>query len=201
MTSKALAAGSILVLASALAACHHESDGVVHGADGHDTLIVPLHVAAHASAVPSVAIGADFTLDPVEAALEGTDIGANKDQGVAVRGQGTTPVDFMNQVLATEMQTCGVTLGPATAGRHIRVRLTRFFVDEENTYHGEVAGTVEVRDADGKVLNSHVVSGRASQWGRTLSADNYVEVLSRAAFDFAKNMVSDKELFTAAPAQ
>jgi hypothetical protein len=195
MIRKALFTAPLLILTLAASGCHHESDGVVAGPDGKSTLIVPLHVSAHASTLGSVAIGPDFTIDPVEADLQEKAIGSNQNEGVEVRAVGSTPADFMNQVLQMQMQTAGVTLGPATAAHHIHVRLTRFFVDEDNTYHGEVAATVEVRDADGKVVTTHAVSGRSNQWGRTLSADNYSEVLSRAAFDFAKNMVSDKELF------
>jgi hypothetical protein len=196
MIPKALLPASLLVLAAT--ACHHDMDGSVQGPDGMYPLDVPLHVAAHPPTVAIVAIGSDYTVDPVEEDLQQNFIGLNKEQGVEARATGPTPAQFMDRIVQQEMEACGVSLGDATAGHHIHIRLTRFFVDEDNTYNAQVAGTVDVRDAAGKVLASHSITGRAKQWGRSLSADNYAEVLSRAAFDFTKNLVSDKDLFAGA---
>ncbi len=102
-----------------------------------------------------------------------------------------SPGDFVGKVVVNQFAVSGVktVADVASANRVLRLRLTRFFTEEGGTYQSEVAATAEVRGLDDKVLFSFAVTGSAKKWGSSLEADNYNEVFSSAAFDFAKNLV------------
>jgi len=56
-------------------------------------------------------------------------------------------------------------------------------VEEREEYRGRVALALTVNDAAGKQVWSGQVVGRAKTWGRSYSAQNYLEVLSNSLLD------------------
>jgi len=73
-------------------------------------------------------------------------------------------------------------------------KVTRFMVDEAETYRGAIAMLVTVQDAKGKQLWSGVVTGESKRWGRSYKADNYMEALSDAYVRAATAFVTDPKL-------
>jgi YajG family uncharacterized lipoprotein len=187
------AAARVAPMLFALAGCHRVG-GIATGPDGHGMLKVPLYVAAQPMAVGSLALESGFALDPVFDERQEKTIGIDREEDVELYAAEQTPAALVDQVVRIQMEACG--LRP-TAGAPVRIhiRLTHFHAEEDRLYRGEVAATVEVRDASGKILNSRTIGGSSRSWGRTLSRENFAEALSSAAFDFAKNMLQDKNLF------
>jgi hypothetical protein len=106
-----------------------------------------------------------------------------------------SPADFVRTALARELAEAGLAVPPRedAANFVLHMRLVHFFVEEGNTYHGDVRATVEVRDASGAVKFGAAISGTAVQWGRSLSDENYREVLTRASLDLTKNLLENAQ--------
>lgn len=122
-------------------------------------------------------------------------IGENREQGVdptRIESAGGTPTRYVGDALRVELGHAGFTLvqSPRDATLVLITRLTTFFVSEKEDYRAEVAARVELRDAAGKVLFEGRVIGSKSQWGRSLTAENYREVLAKATVDFVGNLVT-----------
>ena len=85
------------------------------------------------------------------------------------------------------------------AERVLKLRLTRFFVEESNKPVGSVY-TAEARlafvltDGSGRLLAEGAGSGVAHRYGRARSADNCNEVLSDALQEAFANVLSDSRL-------
>jgi hypothetical protein len=74
------------------------------------------------------------------------------------------------------------------AQRVIDISLTRLWVAEKNTFDAAVVTQVEVKDKDGKVLDSQSFKGTATRWGSSYSADEYRKAVSDAVVELLKNM-------------
>jgi hypothetical protein len=111
------------------------------------------------------------------------EIGRNVENATPIpvyAGSDKAPADFVHDVLEEELKNFGVELTdtPEAADRMIAVDLTKFWVEEGNNYVAEVKGTARVRDKSGKELWKGTVGGDGRTFGRSLSAENYNEVLS-----------------------
>ena len=121
-------------------------------------------------------------------------IGVNVEHApIPVVSADVSPAEFLRHAVERELADAGLALvvREDAANFVLRVRLIRFFVEEGNTYHGEVRAAFELHDASGVVLYGAAVSGEARQWGRSLSEENYREVFTRASLDATKNLLED----------
>ena len=75
--------------------------------------------------------------------------------------------------------------------------LRRFFVTERDTYEGEVSLMVTLKSPSGALLWEGIVSGSATRWGRSYSADNYCETLSDSTFDAAAHFLQSSAFVAA----
>jgi len=88
------------------------------------------------------------------------------------------------------------------ADRQLRLRLTRFNVNETNkavgsTYSAEVQFAFVIADGDGRALAEGAASGTANRYGRARSGANCAEVLSDALKDAFMNVLADTTLQSA----
>jgi hypothetical protein len=189
--SRLFASVLALPLCVGAVACHHLSDV------RPPNLAVQLHVSGNPDAPDAVHYSPALKLyvEPVvDERDDKTRIGVNNERAPEVpilASPEMAPGAFVGQIVVSQFATSGVKTVPdvASANRVLRLRLTRFFTEEGGTYQSEVGATAEVRGLDDKVLFSFAVTGSAKKWGSSLEADNYNEVFSSAAFDFAKNLV------------
>jgi hypothetical protein len=181
-----------IVLAAASAGCFHAPRPTV--------LSIPLDVAASPDQLPVVHYSESLRLYVMPVADERSDkdhVGANKesDPAVPVVAAKTQPTDFVARIVSSELSSGGVKIAsdPGGANRALRIRLQRFYTEETGTYASEVTAVAEVLDDKQQVVFSATVTGTGKQWGRSLNADNYDEVFSRATFDMAKNMLTQPD--------
>ena len=94
--------------------------------------------------------------------------------------------------LASELRAAGLVVAEGTpAVHHIQVTLERFWVEEEDTYLGEVRLRVVVLDGSGQVKGDALVSGISKRWGRSLSQENYQETFDSALRDAIEKLFQD----------
>jgi hypothetical protein len=73
----------------------------------------------------------------------------------------------------------------------------RFFVEETDTYKGDVLLHVTVTSHDGKTLWDGNTSGAASTFGRSYKAENYYEVLSNSLIDATTTLLKNHDFVQA----
>jgi hypothetical protein len=77
------------------------------------------------------------------------------------------------------------------AQRIIDVSLLTLWVAEKNTFDAVVVTHVEVKDKDGRVLDSQGFKGAASRWGTSYSPEEYRKAVSDAVVELLKNMFNN----------
>ena len=110
-------------------------------------------------------------------------------------------IGYVTDTLHDVAEKWGLTLD-RRADRVLKLRLTRFSVDEDNKPVGSVY-TAEARlgfvltDAGGRVLAEGAASGVAHRYGRARSEDNCNEVLSDALQEAFANVLTDARVRSA----
>lgn len=110
----------------------------------------------------------------------------------------TAVLPYLSDTLTQVTADWGLKVEPS-ADRVLKLRLTRFFVDESNkavgsVYASEVKVTFTLEDGGGKRLMDGAASGSAHRYGRARSGDNCNEVLSDALKETFANVLSDPRL-------
>ena len=77
------------------------------------------------------------------------------------------------------------------AQRIVEGSLMNLWVEEKSTFDAAVVVQVEVKDKDGKVLDSQGFKGTASRWGSSYSPEEYRKAMSDAVVELLKNMFSN----------
>jgi hypothetical protein len=95
---------------------------------------------------------------------------------------GSDPVEFFRQTLATQLKRAGLTVvdDQSQADRVIDGELTRFWVEEGNSYKADVVARIRVTDKGGMRRWEGDVVGQGETFGRSLSPENYRQALSDA---------------------
>jgi hypothetical protein len=95
---------------------------------------------------------------------------------------GTDPVEFFRQTLASQLKSAGLNVvdDPSQADRIINGELTRFWVEESNSYQANIAASIRVSDKSGMAIWQGAISGKGETFGRSMSTENYRQVLSDA---------------------
>jgi hypothetical protein len=80
--------------------------------------------------------------------------------------------------LSALLRQAGVPVVTDHADLVVSGKVTRFMVEEKDTYQGTVALDLTVKNAKGKQLWSGLVTGEGKRWGRSYKEENYMEALS-----------------------
>ena len=100
--------------------------------------------------------------------------------------------------LSNQLREAGVPVVAEGADLVVSGEVTRFMVNEGETYQGGVVLNLKIKDAKGKVVWSGLVTGGAKRWGRTFKEDNYMEALSDSLVRAFAAFVADPKLSPAA---
>ena len=123
-------------------------------------------------------------------------VGENLEEKDPVAVQtGDDPTEFVKTHLGDLLTKAGLQVA-SEGGPSDRVLLTElhtFWVKETNTYESEIRATFVVQDRGGKQLWKGTINGTSERFGRSLSAENYQEVLSDAMVDLVQNLLSNQK--------
>ena len=123
-------------------------------------------------------------------------VGENLEEKNPVAVQtGDDPTAFVRTHLGDLLTKAGLQIAPegSQADRVILTELHTFWVKETDTYESEIRGTFIVQDRTGKQLWKGTMNGTAKRFGRSLSAENYQEVLSDGMVDLVQNLLSNQK--------
>lgn len=79
------------------------------------------------------------------------------------------------------------------ANRVLRVKLLKLWIQEDNTYNGELRVRVQVVDPSGTVLADVLAVGTAKRFGRSLSVENYQETIESMLQNMMENLFQNVE--------
>ena len=122
-------------------------------------------------------------------------VGENHEQATPRPVTTADPVgDFVTRHLEQLFAQAGYPAGGANADRVISGEVSKFFVNEKDTYSGSVVLNVTVSDRTGKVLWRGTAWGANETFGRSYHLDNYQQVLSDSLIDAANNLLKSPAL-------
>ena len=104
----------------------------------------------------------------------------------------SSPTEFVRAVVAEQFNNNGVTVVASADGADavLAMTLNRFWAQESPNYDAQVVLAVEVRSRSGAALWSGTASGHDGTFGRSLSAENYQQVLSNAVVNAVSGLVA-----------
>ncbi len=185
--TKVLAAGALLVLSGCAADSRPSS------------LTVPLEMRPSQTEVGQLSIPGPALrvyIEPVDDnRTNKNQIGENREQEypVPVYAGSRSPAEWLHDSVEREMRTAGLNIvnDPATADRRVRLTMTEFWAEESPTYKARITARAEVRDATGKSLWTGLIHGDDGTVGRSLSVENYQQVLSNAVIGASRELVAN----------
>jgi hypothetical protein len=104
----------------------------------------------------------------------------------------TTPDDvpaFVTGHMKEIISATGITVADSAPTRILKTELKQFYVEETDTYKGDVRMVVTLTDASGKSLWNGTTGGSATRFGRSYKAENYYETLSDSLIEAVFNLV------------
>ena len=104
----------------------------------------------------------------------------------------SSPTEFVRAAVAEQLKNDGVTVVPSADGADavLAMTLNRFWAQESPNYDAQVVLAVEVRSRSGATVWSGTASGHDGTFGRSLSAENYQQVLSNAVVNAVSGLVA-----------
>lgn len=109
-----------------------------------------------------------------------------------------TTADPVGAFVAQHLQQLFVQAGYPSAGanaeRVVSGEVSKFFVNEKDSYSDSILLNVTVSDSNGKVLWQGTVWGANDTFGRSYHLDNYQQVLSDSLIDAANNLLKNPAL-------
>ena len=120
-------------------------------------------------------------------------IGQNREEQTP--RQVTTPDDvsaFVTNRVKSLIAVAGIKVVDSGGTAILKSELRRFFVDETDTYQGEVILRVTLTDPEGKILWSGLTSGAAARRGRSYRADNYYQTLSDSLVGAVQQLIQNR---------
>jgi len=128
-----------------------------------------------------------------------TEIGRRVDRGEVLAVTTRTDVaEWCTQQLRWALGRQGFALEAEKPTILVSGEVTRLEVVEEGMYHGHAALKLKVSAPDGRVLWEGTATGKSTRFGRTYSAENYVDAAG-GALESAVGELLDDEGFAAAP--
>lgn len=145
-------------------------------------------------------IGADQTIAiTIEDARQGelSRIGTNTEEATPVPIHETPPgavKDLVVSSLKKELTELGAkVVDSASADRTLQVSLIKFWIEEDNTYNGDLRVRVTVVDRAGAARGSVLATGASKRFGRSLSAENYQETIENMLQDMMSNLFQNED--------
>jgi hypothetical protein len=185
---------AVLGLGAGLAGCRHQADAMtvpMRWADAPSDLRI--YPASGVELMKQHAISLQpFTDEREDKVAVGMNVENNHKAPVSTKDDVAA---FLTGRFAEVLHANGVESGAANADRVISVAVQRFYVMESNLYEGDVALSVTVADAGGRVLWHGVVEGKSKRFGRSFAADNYQESLTSASIEAFKNLGEKPDFF------
>jgi hypothetical protein len=103
--------------------------------------------------------------------------------------------EMIQRALAAELQGLGLQIvAPQQARRVIRVYLINLWIQEDNTYNGEVRARIMVLNPAGQMLSDGVFVGSSKRFGRSLSVENYQETLTSMTREIIENWLETESV-------
>ncbi|MBV8779936.1 MAG: hypothetical protein JO353_00930, partial [Phycisphaerae bacterium] len=106
--------------------------------------------------------------------------------------QNVSPSTYVHDAVVSQLRSNGINVvdSPEEADRVLKLTLVRFWVVENPNYHGVVQLNGSLTDRNGaNLLWNGGSEGDDSTFGRSLSAENYNQVLSNATSKAAANLL------------
>jgi hypothetical protein len=95
--------------------------------------------------------------------------------------------DHMKQIILAS----GINVVDGGATHMLKAELKQFFVEEIDTYKGDVRMVVTLTNASGKSLWTGTTGGSAQRFGRSYRAENYYETLSDSLIEATYSMLKN----------
>jgi hypothetical protein len=106
----------------------------------------------------------------------------------------TTPDDvsaFVTDHMKSLIARAGINVVDSGGTATLKGEIKQFFVDENETYKGDVVLRLTLTNPSGKVLWTGTTGGSANRFGRSYKAENYYETLSDALIDATYHLLQD----------
>ena len=106
----------------------------------------------------------------------------------------TTPDDvsaFVTDHMKSLISRVGIDVVDSGGTAMLKGEIKQFFVDETETYKGDVRLRLTLTNPAGKVLWTGTTGGAASRFGRSYRAENYYETLSDSLIEATYHLVQD----------
>ena len=117
-------------------------------------------------------------------------LGENKEKGTPriITTSDDVPAfvtDHMKQLISG----AGINVVDSGATHVLKAELKQFYVEEIDTYKGDVRMLVTLTNASGKAVWTGTTGGNATRFGRSYKAENYYETLSDALIEATYNLI------------
>lgn len=96
---------------------------------------------------------------------------------------------FVNDNLTRLISGTGLTEVDSTSAVLLKAEVLEFFVEETETYNGDVRLKVTLIDPSGTSIWTGIISGASTRFGRSYRAENYYETLSDSLVEAVKNLM------------
>jgi len=106
----------------------------------------------------------------------------------------TTPDDvsaFVTDHMKSVISGAGINVVDSGGTAILKGEIKQFFVDETETYKGDVRLRLTLTNPAGKVLWTGTTGGAVSRFGRSYKAENYYETLSDSLIDATYHLLQD----------
>jgi hypothetical protein len=120
-------------------------------------------------------------------------LGENKEKSVPriITTADDVPM-FVTDHMKQLMSSAGINTVDSGGTHVLKTELKQFYVEESDTYKGDVRMTVTLTNAAGKAVWTGTTGSSAQRFGRSYKAENYYETLSDALLDAAGRAMSDE---------
>ena len=117
-------------------------------------------------------------------------LGENKEKSTAriITTSDDVPA-FVTEHMKQIISAAGITVVDSGATHVLQAELKQFYVEEIDTYKGDVRMAVTLSSAAGKPVWQGITSGSASRFGRSYKAENYYEALSDSLIEATNNLL------------
>ena len=106
----------------------------------------------------------------------------------------TTPDNvaaFVNEHLNQLISGTGLTEVDSAGSLILKAEILQFFVEETETYNGDVRLKVTLIDRSGNPVWTGITSGAATRFGRSYKAENYYETLSNSLIEAVRHLMQN----------
>jgi hypothetical protein len=97
----------------------------------------------------------------------------------------TFVTEHMKQLIANS----GINVVDSGGTHVLKAELKQFYVDESDTYKGDVRMLVTLTNASGKAVWTGTTGGSSQRFGRSYKAENYYETLSDSLIEATYNLI------------